>query len=134
MNKSKAIESKTIKNTSSRFDGFIKSQFFNQLGKLQNCYLEIKDSEGSYYFGEETSDLKATITVRNNDFYKAIAFHGSIGAAEQYILNNWDTTNLTQLVRVFVRNQDLLDDLEGGSAWIKNSVLKIAHFFNKNTR
>jgi cyclopropane-fatty-acyl-phospholipid synthase len=134
MNKSKAIESKTIKNTSSRFDGFIKSQFFNQLGKLQNCYLEIKDSEGSYYFGEETSDLKATITVRNNDFYKAIAFHGSIGAAEQYILNNWDTTNLTQLVRVFVRNQDLLDDLEGGSAWIKNSVLKIAHFFNKNTQ
>lgn len=134
MNKSKTIESKTMNNSSSKFDGFIKSQLFKQFEKLQNCYLEIKDTEGRYFFGEESSDLKATISVRNNEFYKAIAFHGSIGAAEQYIINNWNTSNLTNLVRVFVRNQDLLDDLEGGSAWLKNSLLKIAHFFNKNTQ
>lgn len=134
MNKSKAIATNTVINSSNRFDDFIKSQLFKQLNKLKNCYLELKDSQGQHYFGEETSDLKATISVRNNDFYKAIAFHGSIGAAEQYILNNWNTTNLTNLVRVFVRNQDLLDELEGGSAWLKNSLLKIAHFFNKNTQ
>lgn len=134
MNKSKTIESKTMNNSSSKFDGFIKSQLFKQFEKLQHCYLEIKDTEGCYFFGEESSDLKATISVRNNEFYKAIAFHGSIGAAEQYIINNWNTSNLTNLVRVFVRNQDLLDDLEGGSAWLKNSLLKIAHFFNKNTQ
>ena len=134
MNKSKSLQSNVINNSTSRFDGFVKSQLFKQLNKLQNCFLEIKDPNGSYYFGEETSDLKATITVRNHEFYKAIALQGSIGAAEQYILNNWDTTNLTNLVRVFVRNQNLLDDLEGGSAWIKNSLLKIAHYFNKNTQ
>jgi len=134
MNKSKSLQSNVINNSTSRIDGFVKSQLFKQLNKLQNCFLEIKDPNGSYYFGEETSDLKATITVRNHEFYKAIALQGSIGASEQYILNNWDTTNLTNLVRVFVRNQDLLDDLEGGSAWIKNSLLKIAHYFNKNTQ
>ena len=134
MNKTKSIQSNTIIPSSSRFESFVKSQLFKQLRKLQNCYLEIKDSEGCYYFGEETSDLKATISVNNNEFYKSISFQGSIGAAEQYILNNWNTTNLTNLVRVFVRNQDLLDELEGGSAWLKNSLLKIAHYLNKNTK
>ena len=134
MNKSKTLQANTVTNTNSRFDSFIKSQLFKQFNKLQNCHLEIKDDQGSYYFGQETSDLKATVSVNNDEFYKAIAFHGSIGAAEQYIINNWNTTNLTNLVRVFVRNQDLLDDLEGGSAWLKNSILKIAHYFNKNTQ
>ena len=126
MNKSKTMQSNTMNHTHSRFDGFIKSQLFKQLNKLQNCYLEIKDADGSYYFGDESSDLKASISVNSHEFYRAIAFHGSIGAAEQYIMNNWNACNLTNLVRVFVRNQDLLDDLEGGSAWLKNSILKIA--------
>ncbi|MFK8012125.1 MAG: class I SAM-dependent methyltransferase [Marinicellaceae bacterium] len=134
MNKSKTIQSKGIKSSASRFDSFIKSQLLKQLKHLQNCCLIIQDSTNSYHFGDETSDLTATIHVNSHDFYNAIAFKGSIGAAEQYMLNNWDTDNLTNLVRVFVRNQDLLDELEGGSAWLKNAVLKIAHYFNKNTQ
>jgi cyclopropane-fatty-acyl-phospholipid synthase len=133
MNKAKAIKNNEIRTSKNRFDNFIKTQLFNKLNQLKDCYLEIKDTNGSYHFGDETSNLKATISVRSPDFYKAIAFQGSVGAAEQYILNQWTTTNLTNLVRVFVRNQDLLDELEGGSAWIKNSLLKITHLFNKNT-
>jgi cyclopropane-fatty-acyl-phospholipid synthase len=133
MNKSRSITTNQINTAPSRFDSFVKSQLFKQLDKLTNCYLEIKDVQGSYYFGDKSNDLKANIHVFSYEFYKAIALQGSIGAAEQYILKNWDTSNLTDLVRVFVRNQDLLDDLEGGSAWLKNSLLKIAHYFNKNT-
>ena len=135
MNKSKAINRSNELNTPvSRYDNFIKNQLFKRLEKIKDSYLQIQDSQGTYEFGDEKSELKATITVRNNDFYKAIAFQGSVGAAEQYMLNHWDSVHLTNLIRVFVRNQDILDGLEGGSAWIKNSLLKIAHYFNKNSQ
>jgi cyclopropane-fatty-acyl-phospholipid synthase len=134
MNKSKAIsQSNQINSASSRYDNFIKSQLFKRFEQIKDSYLQIQDSEGTYEFGDKKSELQAVITVKNNGFYKALAFQGSVGAAEQYMLNHWDCVNLTNLVRVFVRNQDILDGLEGGSAWIKNSLLKIAHYFNKNS-
>ena len=46
---------------------------------------------------------------------------------------DWDTDDLTALIRVFVKNRDLLDSMEGGSARFKNALLKVGHFFNKNT-
>ena len=58
MNKSRILTTNELNSKPSRFDIFIKSQLFKQLEKLNNCYLEIKDPYGSYYFGEETSDLK----------------------------------------------------------------------------
>ena len=134
MNKSKAIsQSNETNTTSSRYDNFIKNQLFKRFEQIKDSYLQIQDSEGTYEFGDKKSELQAIITVTNNSFYKALAFQGSVGAAEQYMLNHWDSVNLTNLVRVFVRNQDILDGLEGGSAWIKNSLLKIAHYFNKNS-
>jgi cyclopropane-fatty-acyl-phospholipid synthase len=134
MNKSKAIsQSNEINTTNTRYDNFIKNQLFKRFEQIKDSYLQIKDSEGTYEFGDKKSELQAIITVKNPGFYKALAFQGSVGAAEQYMLNHWDSVNLTNLVRVFVRNQDILDGLEGGSAWIKNSFLKIAHYFNKNS-
>jgi cyclopropane-fatty-acyl-phospholipid synthase len=134
MNKSKAIsQSNETNTTSSRYDNFIKNQLFKRFEQIKDSYLQIQDSESTYEFGDKKSELQAIITVTNNSFYKALAFQGSVGAAEQYMLNHWDSGNLTNLVRVFVRNQDILDGLEGGSAWIKNSLLKIAHYFNKNS-
>lgn len=38
------------------------------------------------------------------------------------------------MIRVFVRNRDWLDDIENGSARIKNMLLKVGHFFNKNSQ
>jgi len=134
MNKTKAINAGSIAKQDSKFDSIIKSQFLKQMSKLERCHLEIIDGQDSYIFGDESSELKSTITIHDNEFYHAIAFKGSIGAAEQYMLKHWTTSNLTDLVRVFVRNQDLLDQLEGGSAWLKNAMFKVAHFFNKNTK
>lgn len=135
MNKSKAINNtQQLADQSSRFDQFIKSQLFKQLGKIKNAHLHIQDSDGHYDFGDVTSVLKANIVVHDKDFYKAIALQGSIGAAEQYMMNHWDSHNLTDLIRLFVRNQDILDGLEGGSAWLKNNLLKIMHYFNKNSK
>ena len=131
MNNSKEITANNL--NTSKIDNLIKSGFLKQLSGLKDCYLEITDPQGRYMFGDIESELHASMSVKSLDVYKAITFQGSVGAAEQFIYKNWDTPNLTKLVRVFVRNRELLDKMEGGSAWLKNTLLKITHFFNKNT-
>lgn len=112
---------------------FIKKQVLKQLVQLQQAQLTIKSPKETMVFGDSKADLKATITLYNENFYSDVAFQGSVGAAESYIAGDWDCDDLTRLIQIFVRNRDLLDGLEGGSATIKNALLKVGHYFNKNT-
>ncbi|WP_458368002.1 class I SAM-dependent methyltransferase [Marinicella marina] len=112
---------------------FIKKQVLKQLKSLSHAQLTITENGRDMVFGDAASDCHAQIQLNNQNFYSEVAFQGSIGAAESYIAGDWDCPDLTKLIQVFVRNRDLLDDMEGGSAKFKNALLKIGHFFNKNT-
>lgn len=129
--------SETINRKSSRKNGFmsafLKKQVLKQLEQLAAANLTIKQDDETYFFGDTAADLSATITLHNDHFYSDVAFQGSVGAAESYMAGDWDCDNLTHLIQVFVRNRDLLDSMEGGSAKFKNAMLKIGHFLNKNT-
>ena len=132
MSQSNAIATKnSIKK--SFINGFIKKQVLKRLEHLSNAFLTINSPEQVYEFGDQNSALKAVITLHNDNFFTEVAFQGSVGAAESYVAGDWDCDDLTHLVQVFVRNRDLLDAMEGGSAKIKNLLLKVGHFFNKNT-
>lgn len=111
----------------------IKNQVLKALKQITNAQLIIRNKFEEYEFGDSNSDLSATITLHNENFYTDVAFQGSVGAAESYIAGDWDCDSLTQLIQVFVRNRNLMDEMEGGSAGLKNALLKIGHFFNKNT-
>ena len=112
---------------------FIKKQLLKHLTKLSDARLTIKTPDQTHVFGVDNSDLDVTIVLHNDNFFSDVAFQGSVGAAESYIAGDWDCDDLTQFVQIFVRNRILLDDMEGGSAWLKNAALKLGHFLNKNT-
>ncbi|GAA58992.1 cyclopropane-fatty-acyl-phospholipid synthase [Pseudoalteromonas sp. BSi20652] len=63
-------------------------------------------------FGDELSDLKATITVNDKAMYKAFALSGSVGAGEAYILGYWSCDNLTSFIEIFAINEKQLDEFE----------------------
>ena len=132
MNHSEAITSKRSSKTG-WMKNFIKKQVLQHLQQLQEAQLTIHAPDETYVFGDEQADLKAVISLHNENFYSDVAFQGSVGAAESYIAGDWDCDHLTHLIQIFVRNRALLDDMEGGSARIKNTLLKVGHFFNKNT-
>ena len=54
--------------------------------------------------------------VHDPAFYTAVAFGGSVGAGESYAEGDWTTDDLTALVRVLIRNRDVLDGMERGLA------------------
>jgi cyclopropane-fatty-acyl-phospholipid synthase len=90
--------------------------------------------------GDETTTygsgdgVAAQVTVNDPAFWRAVAFGGHVGAAESYALGEWSTPDLTALIRVFVRNRDVLDGLETGTARLIQPVRAALHARNRNTR
>lgn len=114
--------------------GLVRKQVIETLGNITEGSLTVTDPLGTFVCGPQQTDLAITITIRDLDFYRAVAMEGSNGAAQSYIDGQWDTDDLTGLVRVLVKNIDILDQMEGGLAWLRNSILKVWHYFNKNNK
>ena len=119
-----------------RLDGLAKKLLLKQFSLITLGEIFINDGEASYHFGEqsENCDLSVTIDVIDSRFYADVCFGGSIGASEAYMYGYWTTNNLTDLIRIFSKNKDALDTIEGGLAYITVPIQKILHWFNRNTQ
>lgn len=111
---------------------YAKRQILNRLQGLKMGQLRLVDGEEVHTFGREYG-LQASITVHDPRFYGEIAFGGSIGAGEAYMLGYWSADNLTDVVRLMVLNQSVMDSLEGGYQWLTKPILKVLHWLNSNT-
>jgi cyclopropane-fatty-acyl-phospholipid synthase len=87
-------------------------------------------------FGAVTDDLPLTVQLTINDprFYSDVAFGGAVGAGESYIHGCWSCDELTTLVRVLVKNRDVLLDMDSGTAHLTRPLQRLFHWLNRNTR
>jgi len=111
---------------------FAKTQILKQLKKLTNGQLTLIENDEKYCFGS-ANEIHATIIVHDPRFYGEIAFGGSIGAGEAYMLGYWSADNLTNVIRLMVVNQQVMDNLEGGYQWLSKPIMKCLHWLNSNT-
>ncbi len=123
--KSGAKKSKWIQN-------YARNQVLARLAKLVTGQLTIIENGHAKVYGQNKS-IKATITILDAHFYGEIAFGGSIGGGEAYMLGYWQTDNLTNVVRIMAANQGVMDALEGGFQWLSKPLLKVLHWLNRNT-
>jgi cyclopropane-fatty-acyl-phospholipid synthase len=115
-------------------DQLAKRGVLSLLNRLHTGQLQLVDGQQMYDFGQEGSALKAVITIRNPNFYSAIAFSGSVGAGEAYFNGDWDCDNLTSLVRILVINRSVLDSMDSGIGKLMAPFNKLLHWFNRNSR
>ena len=111
---------------------FAKNQVLERLTRLQIGQLTIIENGQQTTFGNDKS-IHATVTVHDMHFYGEIAFGGSIGAGEAYMLGYWSSDNLTNVIRMMAANQGVMDALEGGYQWASKPFLKVLHYLNRNT-
>jgi cyclopropane-fatty-acyl-phospholipid synthase len=106
-----------------------------QLLNLHSGCLQIEENGEIFSFGQsiEETELVGRLVVHDVSCYGEIMTGGSIGAAESFMTGDWSSPNLTKLVRVMVRNIDILDQMEGGLALISKPLLKGFHYFNQNS-
>ncbi|HEX2360037.1 MAG TPA: cyclopropane-fatty-acyl-phospholipid synthase family protein [Solirubrobacterales bacterium] len=79
------------------------------LPRLEGGHLELLEPGGARFsFGEVASDLRATITLHSQRFYRAL-LGGTVGLGEAYRDGVWDTNDPVSLVRIACRNLPSLD-------------------------
>ncbi len=76
---------------------------------------------------------EATVRVHSPRFYAALAWGGSVAAAEAYVAGLWDCQDLVELVEILARNRDVLERIEGPLALVARPVRRLLHWHNRNT-
>lgn len=117
-------------------DRFLRRRLLTQLAALRHGRLVLRDALGTIELGTpsvQPSDLAVHVEVLDPGFYRAVAANGSLGAGEAYMDGLWRCDDLPGLVRLLVRNRDLLDGMETGLARIGGSGVRAWHAMHRNT-
>ena len=120
-----------------RFDAWAARVLRKRLGGIRHGRLHLIDVNGSerrYGALRDDGDIDVRIRVHDSRFWSEVTFGGSIGAGEAYMEGYWSTDDLTALVRLLLRNRDVLDGMETGAATLARPVQKALHWLNRNTR
>jgi len=113
---------------------FAKAQILKRLSHIEDGQLTLIDGDVTHYFGtSKPRGVEACIVVHDARFYGEIAFGGSIGAGEAYMLGYWTSEHLTNVIRLMCVNQFVMDTLEGGYQWLMKPFMKVLHYLNSNT-
>ena len=107
-----------------------------RLRDLRHGEVAIVESGERHLFGTPTEvcPLAVTIDVHDPRFYTETAFGGSVGAGEAYMSGFWSCDDLTALIRIMVRNRDILDGMETGPARLTVPLRKFFHFLRRNSK
>ena len=112
---------------------FLRQRLLDRLATLRHGQLELTDALGSVRLGDGTRGPAIRLHVRDAGFYRALAGNGSVGAAEAFMDGSWECSDLVELVRLLVRNRDLLDGMERGPARLGAFALRGWHALRRNT-
>ena len=112
-------------------DQICKSVLVKKLKNLHTGHLILVDKSGprieNLNFGDQNSSLKATIHIHRSCFYSRTLLGGSIGNGESYVDADWDSHDLTALIRIFVLNRDLLQSIDEGIGSLLQPLQKLIH-------
>ena len=87
---------------------------FNTLKNIEFGYLEIISHNGELLkFGNPNDTLKANLEIKKPNFTFNLIKGGSVGFAESYMKNEFETKNLSDLIEVTARNVKQIHKFSG---------------------
>jgi cyclopropane-fatty-acyl-phospholipid synthase len=104
-----------------------------RLNGLRGGEITIDDDTGVSRLGT-AGDLHATLHVRNPRFYRKSITGGSLAVAMSYVGGDWECNNLTDLFRLFVRNQSAAQSLDSGWSRLTQLIHRLVHRWHANSR
>ena len=82
---------------------------FKTLKYIKYGHLKLTNFKGDvFYFGNEKEDLKAEIKIKKPGFTLNVIINGSIGLAESYMKDEFETDNLSNLIELTAKNIDII--------------------------
>jgi cyclopropane-fatty-acyl-phospholipid synthase len=106
---------------------------FKLLQRLRHGSLTVQLPDGSMQrFGGDAMP-HATLNLHNWNVCSAALKSGDIGFAESFIAGDWSTSNLTELLRVLVKNRSEVEGVIYGT-WVGRLIYRVKHLLNRNTK
>ena len=105
-------------------DGWLRRRLLQRLAPLRHGALQLDDAWGSQRLGAPADAAPVRLRVDDARFYRALALGGSVGAGDAYGDGLWHSDDLVGLVRLLLRNRDLLDAMETGTARLGAAALR----------
>ena len=136
----KSIEAITKKIDSSSTVGWkdklSKKLILSMLNRVTIGHLTVEDDGEVYSFGEpkESAELIAHIQVLHPSAYRLVLFGGTIGSGEAYMLRTWQSSNLVDVVRLMVLNQNDLANMDSGWSWFSKRMASLYDSLRINTK
>ena len=115
-------------------DGLLQKKVLASMARLEYGHVRLKHNGNTQQLGDGTQPAFAELQVLDDAFFGKIALGGSVGAGESYMDGDWRSDDLVALMRLLIRNRDLLDSMEGGSARFSAWLMQLAHQFRRNTK
>lgn len=109
------------------------------LSSLKKGRINITYPDHSTYTFGEGGDIHASIKINSYNFFRRCFYYGDIGFGEAFMEGEWESENITNVIRWMILN---IEDLEGASGGKKSSfkfnIFKftniIGNFLNRNTK
>ncbi len=120
--------------TPSFLDRLARNQVHKKLEQIREGRIHLHEAEGQHSFGSVPDGLEAALHVNDPGFYSSIAFGGALGAGESYMEGAWKTADLVELVRILLRNREVLEGMDGVGASLRRPLLGTMHSLRRNTR
>lgn len=120
----------------SGLDNFARRVVRQRLETIRFGQIVVSENGRHETFGRLTPEFPLTAHIAINDprFYSEIAFGGVIGSGEAFIHGYWSCEELTTLVRILLRNREVLGDMNSGAARLTRPLQRLFHRLNRNTR
>ena len=119
-----------------RLDKLARHIVRSRLAAIEEGALTLLEGGKRETFGSKSEDFPqaVVIDILSPAFYSDVAFGGSVGSGESYIHGTWECDDLELLVRILLRNREVLDGIDSGIAIASRPLAKLFHWMNRNTR
>jgi cyclopropane-fatty-acyl-phospholipid synthase len=109
-----------------------KRAFLTGLDGLRGGTLRLECADGVRQFGQP-SDLDASLTVRDDRFFRRALTGADVGLGESYMDGDWTTSDLVALARLALRNRRVLDGRRSIAGGLRAFAGRVARRLRDNS-
>lgn len=110
--------------------GFFEKTIVSLLSGMPYGRLELTFPDGeTQTFGNGEGNVTANIRINNPDFFKRVILFGDIGFGEAYVDGDWDTDNITHVLKWFLLNIEKTPGVSGSR--VKSLGLNLLRLLNR---
>lgn len=108
---------------------FYESLVLDMLAKMDQGSLTVALPSGETLTIGNSQGISANITIRSHEFFKRCVLFGDIGFGEAYVDGDWETDNITKVIKWFLLNIENSPGISGSKT--KTFALNVLKFFNR---